>query len=197
MERWTAIDRFSPKPLTYRSGSLSLLRTRIRIAPKRIKTPLNLAWTGLMQAIHSKGVSILGIFHRLTLSKKPEICFELYRALSRLIRVPSDSELPRHHSRLVYWLHQTQNFFFQQRLIWAMIVIVIGMSPTSGASLFGFAGRIFGTITSLALSLIVWYIVDEKTPGVLVPLFVANCFEVRSSVLGMPEFDSVCCPHKC
>jgi hypothetical protein len=44
---------------------------------------------------------------------------------------------------ILAYLHQTQNFFFEQRIIWAFIVLVIGMNPTSGATLFGFAGRIF------------------------------------------------------
>jgi Fusaric acid resistance protein-like len=76
------------------------------------------------------------------------------------------------------YLHQTQDFFFQQRLIWALIVIVIGMSPTSRASLFSFARRILGTTVSLVLSLAVWYIVNGHTAGVIVFLYVANVFEV-------------------
>ena len=59
-----------------------------------------------------------------------------------------------------------------------MIVIVIGMSPTSGQSMFGFIARIAATVVSLALSLIVWYIVDGKTAGVIIFLYLANVFEV-------------------
>ncbi|KAJ6115361.1 hypothetical protein N7486_001139 [Penicillium sp. IBT 16267x] len=58
-----------------------------------------------------------------------------------------------------------------------MIVIVIGMNPTSGQSMFGFFTRIVATAISLALSLIVWYIVDGKTAGVIVFLYLANVFE--------------------
>ena len=82
---------------------------------------------------------------------------------------------------IMAYMRATQDFFFEQRLIWTLIVIVIGMSPTSGASLFGFAGRIVGTTVSMILSLIVWYIVDGHTAGVLVFLYVANVFEVRQS----------------
>ncbi|KAE8381971.1 hypothetical protein BDV26DRAFT_300451 [Aspergillus bertholletiae] len=78
---------------------------------------------------------------------------------------------------ILAFLHQTQNFFTHQRCIWAMIVIVIGMSPTSGQSMFGFMARIVATAISLVLSLIVWYIVDQKTPGVIVFLYLANVFE--------------------
>jgi hypothetical protein len=59
-----------------------------------------------------------------------------------------------------------------------MIVIVIGMNPTSGQTMFGFVARIVATAISLVLSLIVWYIVDGKTAGVIVFLYLANVFEV-------------------
>lgn len=63
---------------------------------------------------------------------------------------------------ILAFLHQTQNFFIRQRCIWAMIVIVIGMNPTSGQSMFGFVARIVATAVSLVLSLVVWYIVDSE-----------------------------------
>jgi hypothetical protein len=75
---------------------------------------------------------------------------------------------------ILAYLRQTQEFFIHQRCIWAMIVIVIGMSPTSGQTMFGFVARIIATAISLVLSLIVWYIVDGKTPGVIVFLYIAN-----------------------
>ncbi|KAE8153581.1 hypothetical protein BDV25DRAFT_21682 [Aspergillus avenaceus] len=75
------------------------------------------------------------------------------------------------------FLHQTQDFFIHQRCIWAMIVIVIGMNPTSGQSMFGFVTRVVATVVSMLLSLIVWYIVDQKTAGVIVFLYLANVFE--------------------
>ncbi|KAK9854929.1 uncharacterized protein MYU51_003195 [Penicillium brevicompactum] len=78
---------------------------------------------------------------------------------------------------ILAFLHQTQDFFIRQRCIWAMIVIVIGMNPTSGQTMFGFVARIVATTISLVLSLIVWYIVDGKTAGVIVFLYIANVFE--------------------
>ncbi|KAJ5931057.1 hypothetical protein N7466_006550 [Penicillium verhagenii] len=78
---------------------------------------------------------------------------------------------------ILAFLHQTQDWFVRQRCIWAMIVIVIGMNPTSGQTMFGFVARIVATAISLALSLIVWYIVDGKTAGVIVFLYLANVFE--------------------
>ncbi|PWY93874.1 hypothetical protein BO94DRAFT_612428 [Aspergillus sclerotioniger CBS 115572] len=78
---------------------------------------------------------------------------------------------------ILAFLRQTQEFFIHQRCIWAMIVIVIGMNPTSGQTMFGFVARIVATAVSLVLSLIVWYIVDGRTPGVIVFLYLANVFE--------------------
>ncbi|PGH20375.1 hypothetical protein AJ80_03643 [Polytolypa hystricis UAMH7299] len=75
---------------------------------------------------------------------------------------------------ILAFLDQTQEFFIRQRGVWAMIVIVIGMSPTSGQSLFGFVARILSTVLAVALSLIAWYIVAGRMPGVIVFLFLAN-----------------------
>ncbi|RAH69061.1 uncharacterized protein BO66DRAFT_325161 [Aspergillus aculeatinus CBS 121060] len=78
---------------------------------------------------------------------------------------------------ILAFLRQTQDFFIHQRCIWAMIVIVIGMNPTSGQTMFGFVARIAATVVSMVLSLIVWYIVDGKTAGVIVFLYIGNIFE--------------------
>ncbi|KAL4814960.1 hypothetical protein BDW67DRAFT_80690 [Aspergillus spinulosporus] len=78
---------------------------------------------------------------------------------------------------ILAYLHQTQDFFIRKRCIWAMIVIVIGMSPTSGQTLLGFVTRIAATVVSLALSLMVWYIPDQHIAGVIVFLYLANVFE--------------------
>lgn len=75
---------------------------------------------------------------------------------------------------LLAFLRQTQSFFFEQRLIWVLIVIVLGMSPTSGASIVGYISRIIATTLSFALSLAVWYIPVGHTPGVIVLLYLAN-----------------------
>ncbi|KAL8808256.1 MAG: hypothetical protein Q9200_004348 [Gallowayella weberi] len=46
---------------------------------------------------------------------------------------------------IVAFLRDTQIFFIQQRLVWAMIMVSIGMTVTAGAGIFGFVGRIAGT----------------------------------------------------
>ncbi|PYI02854.1 hypothetical protein BO78DRAFT_324201 [Aspergillus sclerotiicarbonarius CBS 121057] len=73
---------------------------------------------------------------------------------------------------VVSFLHDTQGFFVKQRFVWAMIMVNLSMSPTSGQSIFGFVLRILGTVLSMVLSLLAWYIPGQKTPGIIVFLFV-------------------------
>lgn len=72
---------------------------------------------------------------------------------------------------IVAFLYDTQVFFVKHRLVWAMIMVNLSMSPTSGQSIFSFVLRIAGTIIAMVASLLVWYIPGEKTPGVIVLLF--------------------------
>lgn len=46
---------------------------------------------------------------------------------------------------IVAYLEDTYVFFTQQRLVWAMIMVAIGMTTTAGSGIFGFFGRIVGT----------------------------------------------------
>ncbi|KAJ6098814.1 hypothetical protein N7467_000349 [Penicillium canescens] len=73
---------------------------------------------------------------------------------------------------IIAFLHDTQTFFTQQRLVWAMIMVNLSMSPTSGQSIFSFVLRILGTTIAMVASLLIWYIPDQKTPGVIVFLFI-------------------------
>lgn len=81
---------------------------------------------------------------------------------------------------ILAYLHPTHNFFYENRINWTVVVIVIGMSPTSGNSLFGLLGRVVATTLSTALTFAVWYIVVGKTAGVIVFLYIANCLHVSS-----------------
>ncbi|KAJ5082259.1 hypothetical protein N7532_011302 [Penicillium argentinense] len=72
---------------------------------------------------------------------------------------------------IIAYLHDTQTFFTKQRLVWAMIMVNLSMSPTSGQSIFSFVLRIAGTTIAMVASLLIWYIPDQKTPGVIVLLF--------------------------
>ena len=57
---------------------------------------------------------------------------------------------------IVAFLEDTQAFFVQQRLVWAMIMIAIGMTVTAGAGVFGFIGRVAGT-SKLSICLVTDY----------------------------------------
>ncbi|KAK8108482.1 hypothetical protein PG984_014283 [Apiospora sp. TS-2023a] len=88
---------------------------------------------------------------------------------------------------IVNFLEPTQQFFQQQRGVWAMIIIAIGMTQSSGQSIQGFFCRVGGTVISMVLSLVNWYIVGEKVPGILVFLFVFLVFE-HYFLLKFPQF---------
>lgn len=83
---------------------------------------------------------------------------------------------------VVALLQNSQEFFIRQRGVWAMIVVVLGMSPTSGQMLFGFFSRLLATVAACALSFFSWYIVVGHTAGVLVFLYISNVILVSDSM---------------
>ncbi|KID89725.1 hypothetical protein MGU_03130 [Metarhizium guizhouense ARSEF 977] len=72
---------------------------------------------------------------------------------------------------ILAFLEKTQSFFQEQRLLWAMLTITLGMTITSGQSIFGFFCRVGGTFLAMVSSLAIWYIPDQKTPGIIVFLW--------------------------
>ena len=66
---------------------------------------------------------------------------------------------------VVAFLKDTQMWFLQQRGLWALIMVAISMTRTSGQSVFNFVLRVFGTAGAMVASYVIWYIVDVKTPG--------------------------------
>lgn len=72
---------------------------------------------------------------------------------------------------IVSFLADTQVWFTKQRVVWAMLMVALGMTPTSGLSMFNFVWRILGTLIAMLAAWLVWYIPDGKTPGILVVLF--------------------------
>jgi hypothetical protein len=46
---------------------------------------------------------------------------------------------------IVAYLKDTRDFFLTQRIVWALIMVSIGMTVTAGSGVFGFVGRIVGT----------------------------------------------------
>ncbi|KAK5171787.1 uncharacterized protein LTR77_003423 [Saxophila tyrrhenica] len=72
---------------------------------------------------------------------------------------------------IVCYLRDTQSFFLDNRLLWSLIMIAISMNRTAGQSSFNFAMRILGTAVAMTASYVIWYIVDGKTPGVIIFLW--------------------------
>ncbi|KAF1815275.1 hypothetical protein P152DRAFT_392191 [Eremomyces bilateralis CBS 781.70] len=72
---------------------------------------------------------------------------------------------------IMAYLNQTQRFFNQHRLVWAMIMTAISMSPTTGRSFNSFALRILGTLIATVVAFLIYYIPNGKTPGVIVFLW--------------------------
>ncbi|EHK26664.1 uncharacterized protein TRIVIDRAFT_50219 [Trichoderma virens Gv29-8] len=72
---------------------------------------------------------------------------------------------------ILAFLEKTQKFYQDQRLSWAIFTIALGMTITTGQSIFGFLCRIGGTCLAMIFSIAIWYIVDQKTPGVIVFLW--------------------------
>jgi hypothetical protein len=92
---------------------------------------------------------------------------------------------------IINYLHDTQQFFQKQRLLWSMIMIAISMSRLAGQSTFNFVLRVVGTaivslqarpmvgtfaLTSffqaMVASYIIWYIVVGNAAGVIVFLWI-------------------------
>lgn len=73
---------------------------------------------------------------------------------------------------VIAFLRDTQTFFVQQRLVWALIMVAISMTPTAGQSMFQFVLRIAGTAIAMIVAWLIWYIPGQHTAGILVFVFV-------------------------
>lgn len=78
------------------------------------------------------------------------------------------------------FLANSYNFFNTYRGVWITITVVLGMSPTTGASINGFITRCLGTIVGGLLAMGVWYIVVGKIAGVIVLSLVVLAFRNSS-----------------
>jgi hypothetical protein len=72
---------------------------------------------------------------------------------------------------IIAFLKSTQHFFVEYRLVWAMVMVPIFMSPTAGTAIYGFIGRALGVAAAMLLEYVNWYITDGKTGGVVVFFF--------------------------
>jgi len=85
-------------------------------------------------------------------------------------------------------------FFIQYRGVWITITVVIAMSPTTGASIYGLFKRLLGTIVGGVLAMVVWYIVDGHIPGVIVFSLVVGTFR-NGLCLNNPINSRLLFPH--
>lgn len=72
---------------------------------------------------------------------------------------------------IICYLEASQHWFLVNRLLWGMIMVPLSMTKTAGQSTWSFALRIIGTAVAMVGMYIIWYIVDGKTPGVIVFLW--------------------------
>ncbi|KAE9381490.1 hypothetical protein N431DRAFT_458077 [Stipitochalara longipes BDJ] len=72
---------------------------------------------------------------------------------------------------IMAYLKNTHAFFVKQRVVWALVMIAIGMSPTAGSAVFNMLGNTTCTTFGMIGSYINWYMVDGKTAGVIVFFF--------------------------
>lgn len=68
-----------------------------------------------------------------------------------------------------------------------MIMIAIGMSAHAGQGVFGFLGRVFGTVVAMCTSMILWYMADRQT-GAVLPLYFLFTFLGFYVVVKFPKF---------
>jgi hypothetical protein len=77
---------------------------------------------------------------------------------------------------IMAYLKNTHAFFIRQRLVWSLVMISIGMNPTAGAAVFNLLGNVTFTLFGMIGAFINWYIVDQKTGGVIPVFFFFICF---------------------
>jgi len=82
------------------------------------------------------------------------------------------------------FLASSWQFFTEYRGVWITITVILGMSPTIGASISGLVARSVGTLIGGLLAMAAWYIVVGKVPGVIVLSLIVLI--PRTPVLGPP-----------
>jgi hypothetical protein len=72
---------------------------------------------------------------------------------------------------ILAYLHQTHRFFIGQRVVWGIVIICLGMNPTTGSAVFTLITNLATTMLATVAAFINWYIVGQKTAGIIVFLF--------------------------
>ncbi|KAH7113817.1 hypothetical protein B0J11DRAFT_472026 [Dendryphion nanum] len=89
---------------------------------------------------------------------------------------------------IIAYLRDTQDFFVQHRLVWAMIMVALSMTPTAGQSVFSFFLRILGTLGAMVVAFLVWYIPAQHTAGIIVCYWV---FMALAFYIPLKRFDLI------
>jgi uncharacterized membrane protein YccC len=76
------------------------------------------------------------------------------------------------------FLLPSYNFFTLYRGVWITITVVLGMSPTTGASISGLAWRCVGTVIGGLAAMATWYVVVGHVAGVIVFSFVVTAIRI-------------------
>ena len=69
---------------------------------------------------------------------------------------------------ILAYFEKTHVFFIKQRVVWSLIMISIGMSPTAGNAVFNLGNNLLFTVAGMVGAFINWYAMDQKTVGVVI-----------------------------
>ncbi|QKX59459.1 uncharacterized protein TRUGW13939_06593 [Talaromyces rugulosus] len=72
---------------------------------------------------------------------------------------------------VIAFTESSRSFFITHRLVWAMIMATMSMSPTAAQTVSNFVFRCVGTILAMIGSMLIWYIPNGNPAGVVVLLF--------------------------
>ncbi|CRG90848.1 Dysferlin [Talaromyces islandicus] len=73
---------------------------------------------------------------------------------------------------VIAFVESSRSFFISHRLVWAMIMATMGMSPTAAQTVSNFVFRCIGTVLAMIGSMLIWYIPNGHAAGVVVLLFI-------------------------
>lgn len=69
---------------------------------------------------------------------------------------------------IMAYLRKTHSFFVKQRVVWALVMISIGMKGSSGSAVFNLVCNSTFSVVGMIAALVNWYIVNGHTAGVVV-----------------------------
>lgn len=79
---------------------------------------------------------------------------------------------------IVALLRETQQWFFNQRCLWAVVFIPFSMAPSSGETMSMFVFRMIGTAIAVGVAIVNYYIVNGNPAGIIVFYFIFTFIEV-------------------